>query len=719
MTAISQLLEVISGGKLFELNLAEFNKTIDTHNLSKFGIKDFEALTNILMENLDELYSVRSVDLTGNYLDALPEFVPKLRNLRRLVLYRNKLGNLPTELGNLKNLTVLNMGETSLIQFPMVICDLLNLEELYLYRNHLTSLPREICNLKKLTTLVAYYNEIEEIPEEITSLKNLQNFVIHTNPIKNIPEEIYTAGIAAIRTYFNSLSKESSLFLREAKLIIVGNGGTGKTSIVRNLRDSNYGTIKHESTHGLDVSTWHLVDIVTGESFKFNIWDFGGQGKYRDVQQFFCTPNALYIYITEPDTGVKNQNDKYIDSYWLSLIHTLGFDQGSDKRSPVIYVMNKTDLNHKKRINEADKVEEFDNIVEFVRISCRDENGVNEIRNAIIKNLSKINVFNQKFNTNWLEVKKILEKLRGEKQLITIDEYKEICRQNFLEGDESELLLRYLNANGAVLYFPNVRSLKYKIILNPEWVKNAVYNVLDYSPILDGTGKFTEEDFTSIWKEYEDEDYYKLLDLMKEFEMCYEINENGQKVFVIPSLFSNTPPEEYLRTRSTFSLGYECEFIPFLPAGIFIKLIVRHNELLSKQGEYWSSGAVFRYREDTLAEVVEHWRENKLVVWLKGRDRFELLTLISNEVNSIIERLKIEKSMGHLRIQEYVLYNQKKITPIEGKTLYELLREIESEGKSIKSGVVIEQLNISGGYQQIADNIQIIKNSSDNKRNDL
>ena len=97
------------------------------------------------------------------------------------------------------------------------------------------------------------------------------------NPLERPPLEVAVKGIEAIREYFRQLEAEGTDQLFEAKLLIVGEPGAGKTSLANKILNPNYQLREDEaSTRGIDVLTWDFK-MTDDRTFRVNLWDFGGR----------------------------------------------------------------------------------------------------------------------------------------------------------------------------------------------------------------------------------------------------------------------------------------------------------------------------------------------------------------------------------------------------------------------------------------------------------
>jgi small GTP-binding protein len=350
------------------------------------------------LKNLTDLY------LSGNRLKTLPAEIGKLKNITSFYIYGNQLERLPAEIGELKNLTELNLSRNQLERLPAEIGELKNLITLFLSDNQLKTLPAEIGELKNLTMLNLSRNQLERLPAEIGELKNLTELGLSENPLKSPPPEIAKRGIKAIKSYFKSLEPETQA-LNEVKVLLVGDGGAGKTSLVKQLLGEEFD--RHElQTHGINIRNRKVKDILV------HFWDFGGQEIMHATHQFFLSKRSLYILVLDGRRDEKTE-------YWLKHIESFGGD------SPILVVLNKIDENPSFEVNRKFLQEKYKGIKGFYRVSCAKREGIDVIAAALSNALANVELIETPWPKTWFNVKTQLEAMT--ENFISIDGYKEMC----------------------------------------------------------------------------------------------------------------------------------------------------------------------------------------------------------------------------------------------------------------------------------------------------
>ncbi len=125
----------------------------------------------------------RVVNLSGQQLSRLPDFVLNNPAVEELVLDHNQITSLPAQIGNLSKLRVLNLNNNQLTgELPGEI-RLLPLKELSARSNRLSGIPAEIGQINSLIHLDLSHNQITDLPDELTNLTRLKTLNLTGNPI--------------------------------------------------------------------------------------------------------------------------------------------------------------------------------------------------------------------------------------------------------------------------------------------------------------------------------------------------------------------------------------------------------------------------------------------------------------------------------------------------------------------------------------------------------
>ncbi|MEH2302831.1 MAG: COR domain-containing protein [Nostoc sp.] len=479
---------------------------------SNLNIDDKEKLTEIPAE-VFELEWLEVLYLNGNKLTTLPEAIADLQQLTSLDLSGNELMTLPEAIARLQKLTLLNLSG-----------------------NQLMTLPEAIADLQQLTTLFLSGNKLTTLPEAIADLQQLIYLILSNNPIEKPPLEVVSKGLKAIKDYLRQLKEEGTDYLYEAKLLIIGEGGVGKTTLAKKIEDQNYQLKEEDSTKGIEVIHWRFP-MENGREFRVNIWDFGGQEIYHATHQFFLTKRSLYVLVA--DTR-KEDTDFY---YWLNIVELL-----SDN-SPLLIIKNEKQNRHQE-INELQLRGQFTNLKGTLPTNLADNSGLEQVLKQIkhyVKNLPHIGSALPK---TWVRVREALES--DARNYINLDEYLNICQQNgFTQRNDKLQLSSYLHDLGVCLHFQEDALLNKTVILKPKWGTDAVYKVLDNQKVISNLGSFTRSDLANIWCEDEYAAMHdELLRLMINFKLCYEIPRSQGK-YIAPQLLSaNQPSYDWNETNN-------------------------------------------------------------------------------------------------------------------------------------------------------------------------
>ncbi len=261
--------------------------------------------------------------------------------------------------------------------------------------------------------------------------------------------------------------------LNEAKLILVGRGGVGKTSLVNRLVHKTFNEGENK-TEGIQITHWTVH--IGQDDIRLNIWDFSGQEIMHATHQFFLTERSLYLLVLNGREGFQD----YDVEYWLKLIESFG------RESPIIIILNKIkqcpfELNY--RVLQA----KYPQIRAFVKTNCDPETGINELCKEIFNVINQLRDVRAKFPASWFSIK---DRLSGmQENYLSLDRYRDLCRQ---QGEQDEKaqddLAGFLHCLGIALHYRDDPRLRDTSILNPHWVTNGIYRLLDAERLAENKG---------------------------------------------------------------------------------------------------------------------------------------------------------------------------------------------------------------------------------------
>lgn len=147
-------------------------------------------------------------------------------------------------------------------------------------------------------------------------------------------------SVAATRRYVN------------AKVVLLGEGTVGKTSLAHRLIEDRY--VICDRTHGMNV--WRL-DLPLPRDVSMErealLWDLAGQEDYRLIHQLFLDETALALLLINPQ-----KNDPFAEAGdWLKALETVAGDHESRRDAVRLLIFSQVDVGGMKLGNA--KIERF------------------------------------------------------------------------------------------------------------------------------------------------------------------------------------------------------------------------------------------------------------------------------------------------------------------------------------------------------------------------
>jgi internalin A len=589
------------------------------------------------LEPLRDIHSLQTLDCNQTKVSNL-EPLRDLCSLRTLDCRSTLISDLEP-LRDLSNLLILDCGNTQVSNLEP-LRDLHSLRTLYCGSTLISDLE-PLRDLSSLQTLECGYTQVSDL-EPLIGLKMLQKLSCSKLPIKifprkilfseslehldligaslpGIPEEAISAEfggncLPSLRAHILDLEVEE-IPINSTKILILGNGGVGKTQLCRHLAGEPFDP-SVPSTHGITVRT---ITEESGADTTYVLWDFGGQDIYHSAHTLFMRTAAVFVVLWTPEQEAlvtSDHNDplqrRHPLPYWLDYVRTLGRAD-----SPVLVVQSQCDTPAKELpLLPVDKgLQESFGCLRTLSFSAKTRRGAAILKeyladaNTYLRDRDGISTIGRGRHLVWQQ----LEAWRQADQLLPIPQrqhrslsqgqFKALCEQI---GDISspEALLRFLHNKGVV--FHSAELFHDRIILDQSWALDAVYAVFDrgstYPLITANDGRLTASLLAiTVWREYEPEAQALFLSLMRTCGILFPYQKADAELglgalYLAPDLLPPRPSPQVTRQLQGRWQGEDPSLCltysyTFLHDGLARALLCDLGNHAGNGGVYWRYGA--------------------------------------------------------------------------------------------------------------------------------
>ena len=631
-------------------NIEEIQSLEELINLSKLYLQN----NNIEeIQNLDELNNLSTLYLHNNKIEKIQN-LDKLNKLSKLSLHNNKIEKI-INLDKLNKLSILYLGNNNIEKIQNL--ETLNkLSELYLHNNNIEKI-QNLEELYELSKLSLYNNKIKDIKSLFFLLENnwkidltkkysfelkTKEIGLHNNPLNN---ELVTAieqGNEAIFRYYQQLELGKA-YIREIKIVLVGDAEQGKTSLLRRLEDINQKLPEAEDrTLGIEISQLPLWK--DGEEIIGHFWDFGGQVLFDASHRLFYSDDCLYILVT---SNAKQKKDATIKN-WITNIEMYG------GQSPIQIVNNEffdfTDVLYD--IGEFKKDECYNIREEFAlnlkKLEEKDTEELAKLKEAITYEVQKLPILKNPVPKNWKLVRDCIIVLKEKQAFLSFTDLHQMINDILPNRLDVEDLCIQFHKRGFLLWYKGIPHLEDKVFINPDWAIKAINYLLKDMRLKSKQGMFTRSMAQEIWQEIDDsytEMTDTLIELMKAFRLAFP-KGNTAHTYIIPSRLSNQQPQALLDWEPTEKVKLVYEY-PYLPKGMVNQLTCLLYDKLKDHESVWNGGFMLVY-QSACALIKEE--EDKLTITVEGKNRQPLIAIIQDKINLTHQMYKGIREKQHYEV---------------------------------------------------------------------
>ena len=471
-----------------------------------------------------------------------------------------------------------------------------------------------------------------------------------------VSDEIKAKGASAVGKYLDGLTAlgDDVENINEARILILGEKGAGKTSLARRLIKIDAPMPKDwESTEGVITNIWALPKTSDHDSTKVHIWDFAGHSITHSAHRMFMSARCLYIYVY--NGRIERDNDP---RYWLEQIKIYG------NGSPALFLINRKDK-HQAEVEQKALKEEYPFILGFYDVDIGDneqelESFIETVTNTVRNNLAWSS---QKMSAYGYKTKEELQKRFKDDNCdyITLDEFKEITIKCGTPPDKVDWVLEELDVLGICSWHEDERLNSFQtLVLNHDWTIDGIYKIINIGreekQNIHGH-TLTLQDGEKILQKSEKYKYpidkvEFLYNLMRRYDLAYF---NSNKSICVPLILPLDQPEDLkhkktiYRFESAESLRMTFEVDKFLPPNIIARVIVRRsaNYDILDPDLLWRKGAILKHSKyseraknylNTFALVQEESR--RIIVYVSGLDKTVYISSLRETLQAIFEDYK-------------------------------------------------------------------------------
>ena len=180
------------------------------------------------------------------------------------------------------------------------------------------------------------------------------------------------------------------------KLILIGNSGVGKSSIIKRIGGSNTFKDGHDVTIGAEFTTI-ATKINKKTNLKLQFWDSCGQERYNSITRLFYRGSSCVVLVYDV---TKLESLRNLEVIWINDL------KESLRDAILILVGNKADIDGDYQMTrevsyqQGKAVMKKYNLNYFTEVSAKQNSGIQDLVNHISKSLYLLKYLNSSASEN-------------------------------------------------------------------------------------------------------------------------------------------------------------------------------------------------------------------------------------------------------------------------------------------------------------------------------